>query len=213
MATRYTPIDPAAHASTERADAARNRAKVLDAAQRLFAERGVEQVSMDEIADAAGVGKGTLYRRFGDRAGLAMAVLDSHDRALQHEILRGDPPLGPGAPARERLMAFTDAMIGFVDELGELLGAVGSNRYRSSVYASYHLHVAMLLRQARPECDAPVVADLVLGSLAPDLYRHLKIDRGLPTEQIAAAMHDVVCSIIAPRDAPEAPTTKRRTTR
>jgi AcrR family transcriptional regulator len=210
MSTRFTPIDPAAHASTERADAARNRAKVLDAAKRLFAERGVEHVSMDEIADAAGVGKGTLYRRFHDRAGLAMAVLDTHDRAFQHELLRGKPPLGPGAPPRERLMAFTDAMIAFVDELGELLCVVGSNRYRSSVYAAYHLHVAILLRQARPECDAPVIADLVLGSLAPDLHRHLKVDRGLPTEQIAAALHDVVSSIIAPRSGGEVvPPTKR----
>lgn len=55
----------------ERADAARNRAKVLAAATKLFAEEGVEAVSMDAVAAEAGVGKGTLFRRFGDKAGLA----------------------------------------------------------------------------------------------------------------------------------------------
>ena len=202
MGTHFTPFDPAARATTERADAARNRRKVLDAAERLFAERGVDRVSMDEIAEAAGVGKGTLYRRFGDRSGLAVAVLDTHDRALQHEILRGVPPLGPGASPRERLMAFTDAMIDHVERLGELLQVVGSARYRTSVYSAYHLHVVVLLREARPDCDAPVLADLVLAQLAPDLYRHLRTDRGLPETQIAAALRDVVCSIVSGVEGP-----------
>ena len=200
MGTRFTPFNPSAAAATERADAARNRRKVLDAAERLFAERGVEQVSMDEIAAAAGVGKGTLYRRFGDRSGLAMAVMDSHGRELQHEILRGAPPLGPGAPPRERLMAFTDAMIDHLDRSVALLIAVGSNHYRSSVYATYHLHVAMLLRQARPDCDAPVLADLVMAPLAPELFRHLTRDRELPKARIAAAVRDAVCGILTGGD-------------
>ncbi len=196
MGTRFTPINPSAAVNTERADAARNRRKVLDAAERLFAERGVEQVSMDEIAHAAGVGKGTLYRRFGDRSGLAMAILDANDRELQHEILRGDPPLGPGAPPRERLMAFMDAMIDHLERRGALLVAVGSARYRTSVYAAYHLHVAILLREANPDCDAPVLADLVLAPLAPDLYHHLTRNRELPPTQIAAAVRTAACGIL-----------------
>lgn len=201
MGTHFTPINPLAGAATERADAARNRAKVLAAAEQLFASRGIANVSMDDVAEAAGVGKGTLYRRFGDRSGLAMAVLDVHDRALQEQLIRGAPPLGPGAPPRERLMAFTDAMIDHVERLGTLLEAAGSARYRSSVYVGYHLHVAMLLRQARPDSDAAVLADLVLAPLAPDLYRHLRQGRGIAKEQVAAAVRDAVCGIIgAPSD-------------
>ncbi|WP_436771212.1 TetR/AcrR family transcriptional regulator [Yinghuangia sp. YIM S09857] len=83
----------------ERADAVRNRRRILDAAAALFAEHGVEQVSMDAIAAAAGVGKGTLFRRFGDRAGLAAALLDERESELQEAILRGDGPLGPVGPA------------------------------------------------------------------------------------------------------------------
>src|SRR3954453_24235843 len=82
----------------ERADAARNRRRILAAAARLFEERGVERTSMEAIASEAGVGKGTLFRRFGDRAGLVHALLDERERAFQEALIRGDAPLGPGAP-------------------------------------------------------------------------------------------------------------------
>src|SRR4051812_6067478 len=95
----------------ERADAARNRRRILAAAQRLFAERGVSCTSMDAIAAEAGVGKGTLFRRFGDRATLALAILDGGGRALQAGVLHGPPPLGPGAPACDRLIAFGHAVL------------------------------------------------------------------------------------------------------
>src|SRR5690348_10128663 len=95
----------------ERADAARNRARVLDAAARLFAEKGAGDTTMDDIARAAGVGRATLYRRYPDRASIALALLDEHERALQERLIRGEPPLGPGAPPAERLAAFYRAMV------------------------------------------------------------------------------------------------------
>jgi AcrR family transcriptional regulator len=57
-----------------RRDAAANRERVIEAARRLFAERGVD-ASMDEIARAAGVGPGTLYRRFATKEALLDAIL------------------------------------------------------------------------------------------------------------------------------------------
>ncbi len=60
-----------------RADAARNQAAILAAATDLICERGIEAVSIDDVAAAAGVGKGTVFRRFGDKAGLVQAVVDS----------------------------------------------------------------------------------------------------------------------------------------
>jgi len=86
-----------------RADAARNRAKLLRAAADLFGARGVEAVSLDDVVSAAGVGKGTLYRIFGDKSGLAAALLDEQERDLQERVLSGPPPLGPGAGGRARL--------------------------------------------------------------------------------------------------------------
>jgi AcrR family transcriptional regulator len=101
----------------ERADAARNRRRILAAAAELVDERGIGRVSMDDVARAACVGTGTLYRRFGDRAGLALALLDEHTREFQDALIAGPPPLGPGAPAAERLRAFGE---GYLDLLGDL---------------------------------------------------------------------------------------------
>ncbi|MER7134848.1 TetR/AcrR family transcriptional regulator, partial [Streptosporangium saharense] len=78
----------------ERADAARNRARILEAAGRLFAAKGAPNVTMEDIAKAAGVGRGTLYRRYPDRAAIATAMLDEHEKALQRELIGGEPPLG-----------------------------------------------------------------------------------------------------------------------
>ena len=89
----------------ERADAARNREVILAAASRLVDELGVERVSMDAVAREAGVGKGTLFRRFTSREGLMAAVLDRSETAWQASILSGPPPLGPGAPPYDRLLA------------------------------------------------------------------------------------------------------------
>src|SRR6516225_2003836 len=133
----------------ERADAARNRAAVLQAAAGLFAEHGVAAVSMDQVAAAAGVGKGTIFRRFGDKAGLAVALLDARERELQEAILYGPPPLGPGAAPAARLTAFTSAYLDYLLEHLELVRmsetAAPGARYRIGAYRFWHRHVAMLL--------------------------------------------------------------------
>ncbi|BCJ28780.1 TetR/AcrR family transcriptional regulator [Actinocatenispora sera] len=160
-------------APATRADAVRNRAKILDAAERLFAEHGVGAVSMDAVAAAAGVGKGTLFRRFGDKAGLAVAVLDARESVLQQQILSGEPPLGPGAPAGERLRAFLGAYAEFLDTHLDLIRvsetASPGARYRIGAYRFWHRHVAILLHQARPELDADYLAHALLAPLAADL--------------------------------------------
>lgn len=175
----------------ERADAARNRRKVLDAARDLFAERGAANVTMTDVAQAAGVAKGTIFHRFGDRSGLVVALLDEHERRLQDALLRGDPPLGPGAPAHERLRAFVTALLDLTDEHRDLLLEVdAAARYRTGAYAAWHQHVTLLLQEARPGADAALLADVVLAPLAPDLIRHLRVDRRVSRASLAAALAD-----------------------
>src|SRR5689334_9266824 len=94
----------------ERADAARNRQAILEAARKLFAEEGAEAATMDRIAAAAGVAKGTLFHRFGNRAGLLYELIAEGATGLMDAVRSGPPPLGPGAPAGERLLAYFDAM-------------------------------------------------------------------------------------------------------
>lgn len=105
---------------TERADAARNRRKILDAAARLVAAEGAAGLSLDLVAKAADVGVGTVYRRFGDRAGLVFALLEDRERRFR-EKLDGPPPLGPGAPPGLRVRAFLHALVDLVEEQRELL--------------------------------------------------------------------------------------------
>jgi len=174
----------------ERADAARNRRRVLEAARRLFAERGVEAVTMEEVARAAGVAKGTIFHRFGDRAGLALALLDEHERALQERIVRGPPPLGPGAPPRERLLAFLAALGELTFEHRELLGeverAAPAARYRTGAYQAWLQHTVLLLGD-----DDGLRAHVLLAPLAADLVRHLA-EQGASAGDLTAALHRLV---------------------
>ncbi|WP_367138547.1 TetR/AcrR family transcriptional regulator [Saccharothrix sp. HUAS TT1] len=163
----------------ERADAARNRARILDVAARLFARDGVADVSMDQIAGEAGVGKGTLFRRFGDKAGLASALLGAREEELQGAILNGPPPLGPGAPAGERLIAFVTAYARFLEANLDLVRlsetASPGARYRTGAYRFWRLHVRVLLAEARPDLDVDYFAHALLAPLAADL-RHATAD-------------------------------------
>lgn len=173
----------------ERADAARNRARILQAAAALFATKPPHEVTMDDIAKAAGVGRGTLYRRYPDRASIAVALLDEHERAVQEELLRGEPPLGPGAPPAERMAAFYAAMVELLDNHAHLvLGTeVGRSRYQTGAYGFWRVHVRSLLIEAKaPDPDALV--DVLLAPLAPDLYVWMRTDRGLSRERITGSL-------------------------
>ncbi len=165
----------------ERADAARNRRRVLEAARQLFAERGVQAVTMSDVARAAGVAKGTIFHRFGDRPGLAQALVDEAERELQEQVLRGPPPLGPGAPPRERLTAFLDALLTLTAEHRDLLlevdSAGPSARHRTGAYRAWLQHTVLLLEQAGTDGDRRLLAHALLAPLSPELLWHLEEDQ------------------------------------
>jgi AcrR family transcriptional regulator len=172
---------PLARGRTERADAARNRERILEAARGLIDLRGVREITLDEVAKEAGLGRATLFRRFPDRSALLLALLDEHERELQDRILDGDPPLGPGASPRKRLLAFAEALLDLtVEHLELLLGSETTAplaRLRTGAYAFWHLHLAQLLRDLRPDADPDVLADLILGLFDAELQRFLADER------------------------------------
>lgn len=149
----------------ERADAARNRRAILDAAGKLLAERGAKNVSIEQIAAAAGVGKGTVFHRFGSRAGLLRALVIEPADSLRKAITSGEPPLGPGAPARERLLAFFAAFADFAIEKFEQYAAYSTDidEPRSEEFHAFWCgHIAALLGEIRPDIvDAEVQARLL----------------------------------------------------
>ena len=180
----------------QRADAARNRRRILDAAARLVAEQGPRAVTMNAVAHAAGMGVGTVYRRFGDVSRLLFALLDEDERRFQETFLAGPPPLGPGAPPAERLRAFLRALADRIIEQGELMRAAEEAspiaRYASGAYLTMHAHVAMLLREARPGSDPAILAHLLLAPFVSSLLEHLTAERGVTADQIEAAIDDLL---------------------
>ncbi|GAA2225229.1 TetR/AcrR family transcriptional regulator [Herbiconiux moechotypicola] len=156
----------------ERSDAARNRARLLDAAQRIVDCEGIAGVTMDGLAAEAGVGKGTVFRRFGSRAGVFAALLDDVEREFQARFLSGPPPLGPGADPVERLVAFGRARIEVLARQAPLMRAAErpvEERFEVPARVVVEVHIATLLRQSGVELDVPVIAFELLAVLEAPL--------------------------------------------
>jgi AcrR family transcriptional regulator len=182
---------------TERADAARNRRRVLDAASELFASRGARNVTMGDVAAAAGVGRGTLYRRYPDIAAIATALLDEHEHELQARLIGGSPPLGPGAAPGERLAAFYAAMVELLeDHVHLVLGAeVGAARFSTGAYGFWRVHVRSLLVAANVR-EPDTLVEPLLAPLAAEVYSYQRHERGLTPEQIADGLARLARSVL-----------------
>jgi AcrR family transcriptional regulator len=176
----------------QRTQAAENETKILDAVRGLLRDDGAGALDMREVARAAGVGVGTVYRRFGDKAALLAAVIGADERDLQDALLSGPPPLGPGAPAGERLAAFLDALARLTEENLDVLLATeiaAHGRMQVGAYGAWRLHLVTLLGELRPELDAldhGWWADTLLAPLDSQTYATQRRRFGMTAEAIAA---------------------------
>lgn len=171
----------------ERADATRNRKAILRATEELLTRLRPEQISMEQIAAAAGVGKGTVFHRFGSRMGLMTALMTERALDLQEAVESGPPPLGPAAEPRTRLLAFLDAVVDVVSRNKGLMAALGhattthkptpgTGQSAHPVYDAWQTHVAALIRAERPDLDAELMAHILLAPLMSDVIIHLLRD-------------------------------------
>jgi AcrR family transcriptional regulator len=152
----------------ERSDAARNRARIIEAARHIVDRDGVDALTMDGLAAEAGVGKGTVFRRFGSRAGVCQALLNDVEREFQGRFLSGPPPLGPGADPTERLVAFGRSRIAVLSVQAPLMRASErppEERFTVPARLVVELHISTLLRQAAVDADVPVLAFELLSVL------------------------------------------------
>jgi AcrR family transcriptional regulator len=187
----------------ERRDAAENRQRILTAARAVLKAGGPGAVTMDAVAAAAGVGKGTVFRRFGDRAGLMTQLTNDYMRDFQDAFLSGPPPLGPGAPAAERLLAFSTALI-FLQREHLSIALAGELRPGDApvrVYGALRLHAAALIREINPALDANILASLILGAIAPPVLHQLDAD----PDAIAASFGRLLAGITAGTSDPGEP--------
>jgi AcrR family transcriptional regulator len=187
----------------ERADAARNRRAIMAATEELLRQYEPSQVSIERIAAAAGVGKATVFHRFGSRAQLMQTMAHERAAALGEAVASGPPPLGPGAPPRERLLAFVDAVgelasrnIGLLSaaEQATLARSAAASRQESPVYVSWHSHVAALLAQARPDLEADLHAHVILGALHEPAF--VRLLREGDTQRWLTAVRQLVTSLL-----------------
>ncbi|MEE2031191.1 TetR/AcrR family transcriptional regulator [Rhodococcus chondri] len=189
------------HGDTERCDAARNRRRLLEAASLLVAERGVDAVTMEAVAARAGVGKGTVFRRFGSRAGLMQSLLDHTERELQQAFLTGSPPLGPGAHPVDRLVAFGRARIALIEVQGELVRATESSsetRFSVPPRLISLTHIESLLRAAGTPGDRSLLAQYLFAPLEASLVLHQWRVLGYSLDRLADTWADFARRVAGP---------------
>lgn len=187
----------------ERRDAAESRRRVLDAATFLFEERSVDAVNMYEIGREAGVGQGTLYRRYEHKGALCAALLQESFARFSEEVqyhLEKD-----GGPALAQIKYFLYRLAEFNEKNAPLLGAIrdaagGGRRpevYRNPFYRWLKETVAALLEKAVeegeiPPLDVEYAADAILAPLNIDLYLFQRHELGMDPERITTSLSRLV---------------------
>jgi AcrR family transcriptional regulator len=176
----------------ERRDAARNREALLVAAEALIDHCGIEGVTMDAVAARAGVGKGTVFRRFGSREGLMAALLNFSETEWQGSVISGPPPLGPGAPPMERLLAFGRSRLELNLRLADLIRAAGRAGARNyAAYSFVAMHTRHLMTELRVSGDIALLATALLAPLeVPILDQQVRIE-GIEVDRIMEAWEDL----------------------
>jgi len=181
----------------ERRDAARNRTALLEAAQDLIDSCGIDGVTMDAVAHAAGVGKGTVFRRFESREGLMAALLNHSETEWQAAVMSGPPPLGPGADAWDRLLALGRSRLEITLLHADLIRHAGRAVVRSYAAASFvAMHLRYLLSQLHVTGDLPLLATALMAPLeAPILDQQVRIE-GLEVDRVYAAWVDLARRVV-----------------
>lgn len=185
----------------ERSDVTRNRQAILQAAADLY-DRAEDAtvITMDDFAAAAGVGKGTVFRRFGDRAGLLRAVFDARIAALREAIETGPPPLGPSTPARERVAAVLIAIVDFKINNRQLTRALEDTEQRSTAPRFYetpnyqwtHDLLSELLAELIGADRSRFSAHALLSLTRIDLIEHLIDNEGYSRPRLERLLRDHV---------------------
>jgi len=188
----------------QRSDAVRNKAALLAAADQLFAASvAPAELSMEDVATAAGVGKATLFRAFGSREGLIRELWATHTAPLRSAIENGPPPLGPDTEPKVRIPAVLDAFLVLKLDNRHLWLAVEERSrdkrettlFERSAYREAHELLAGLLLAAGWSDRSDLLAHALLGVIRADLVDHLARQRS--RERMRADLADLAETILA----------------
>ena len=193
----------------ERADAARNRRHLLATARAMLAEQGADRLTMDALAERAGLGKGTVFRRFGTRAGIFQALLDDDEHDFQQQVISGPPPLGPGAPPLDRLIAYGRARTGFMTGHRVIARAALDGREHADGGQQTpisRVHIRYLLQALRlGAVDLDVLALQLTAALDAPLLLYLSGAADAPeiTDRLGRGWEDLVLRVCRPGREPD----------
>lgn len=189
-------------APRERADALRNRTRILEAARAMLKRMPPDSLCMDALCAAAGVGKGTLYRRFVDKAALLHALLDEDERALQDEVRATFDSRARGAEARRQLLELLDRLHRFVVDHAEILGAAEASakpsaRLQSAPYTWRRGVLSLLLERSGVEPRAAEhFADMLITSMCAEVVTRSLREQAHEVVQLQArAFYEAVLGV------------------
>jgi AcrR family transcriptional regulator len=156
---------------------------------------------MDAVATAAGVGKGTVFRAFGNRDGLLDALSDAKFTPVRQAVEGRQPPLGSEAPSRERIIAFLDAVLTFKLHNRHLIRArevASTGTLRTERYRWMQATLRNLIADAMPRAtagDAGYTAHVLLAAIHIDLVEEL-LAGGRTPEQIRRSQAALAKAVI-----------------
>ncbi|QEN15259.1 TetR/AcrR family transcriptional regulator [Mycolicibacterium sp. ELW1] len=185
-----------------RKDAARSREAVLAAADALFASgQSPDDVTMADVAAAAGVGKATLFRSFGDRAGLLRALYEARLEPIRVAVEAGPPPLGPATPPSQRVPALLDAVLCFKLDNRRLALALeesgSTSPYQAEHYVRWHALLRAVLEQIPGLTDSDFTAHALLAATRADLVEQLAGQERMSREKIRTQLADFATRVLA----------------
>lgn len=187
-----------------RADAQRNRRILLDTAERLFEQEDIESVTMSAIAKKAGVGKGTLYRHFADKADLCHALLDEDMREFQAATLENMRYLD--SPTKTLHQFLADAVQYTFDHMNllrEVSNIAGVETLQHPAHLWWWQTIRGLVARIDPDGDASYIADVLYVMLDVQTIRFQRHTQRYENDRILEGIYMTTERLLGEKLLPE----------
>ncbi|GAF07724.1 TetR/AcrR family transcriptional regulator [Paenibacillus pini] len=175
--------------------------RILEAARQLFTESGLEAVNMYQIAQKAGIGQGSLYRRYSDKGAICSDLLGNRSESFLTELEFNVLKSPSSASSLELLESCIEKVIDFIDEHADLLHLIKSEfvgkgqltQFEHPIFQSLNAIVVKLLDQASNAeeiipIDTQFTATALISALSPDVYLYQQKVYGSSKQQITAGI-------------------------
>lgn len=208
------PVKRPYRSERRREQAEQTRERVLDAAQRVFEDRGFERATITAIAEEAGVSPETVYARFGNKRTVLVELIGRAVRGQDRRPVREQripQAVAAARDHREQLRLFAPDIaqrLARVSPLMHVLGAAAAaDPELAAVVADVHAtrrralrgFVDQLMANGRLALDADAATDTVWSLASPELYRLLTHVRGWSQRRYATWLESTLADLLVRR--------------